>query len=200
MERYDVVLYTPPTKQQRCNSVGWIMSRVDHENEGDHADESGSGRSGCGSMALVASSQPTTSSWKVPTHLKGSGCSKCRWRGCRSCKAAGGEPSITAAAHDLPAQATKHCGKCANCLDMKRFGGLGIKKKRCSSTNADEGSTSRAVPRPLPPGWSAVVHTSASRTYRVYHGPGGATARSTLEAWRRRQAAPSSSRCFARCR
>ena len=169
-----------------------------------------------GSTALAVSSPPAKSSWSVAAHLKGSGCSKCRWRGCRSCPDAGasanrcretdeGKQPASTAAHDAPTLAANaKCGTCVNCLDMKCFGGSGIRKRRCSSADAEdaptppakrqkqgtvsaedavEGSTSSGA-RPLPPGWSAVAHTSPSRTYNVYHGPGGKTTRSMIEAWR----------------
>lgn len=155
-ERYAVVLYAPPAKLPR--------------------------------VAKEIEDRPTNkSTWTVPAALKGSGCSKCRWSGCRSCPDAGSKQPITAIVHKAPpAPATKTCcGRCANCLDMKRFGGPGTSTRMCQYVEADESPISRAIPRALPPGWSAVAHTSPNRIYKTYHGPGGETARSTLEAWRR---------------
>ena len=104
MDRYDVVLYTPPRKQPRV------------DNKQGRSDESGGS-----STALVLYSQPATAGrsprCEVPANLKGSGCSRCRWRGCRSCKDAGGKQSVPSASHGAPAAATKAKKRCSSADD-----------------------------------------------------------------------------------
>ena len=59
------------------------------------------------------------------------------------------------------------------------------KHEQQQQAELERASAASRKARPLPPGWSARLVNAPSKTYKVFHGPGGEIARSMIEAWRK---------------